>query len=31
MATAHTLNTGERVDWQEVKKEVNTKIWGFNK
>ena len=31
MATAHTLNTGERVDWQDVKKEVNTKIWGFNK
>ena len=31
MATAHSLNTGELVDWRDVKKEVNTKIWGFNK
>ena len=31
MATSHALNTGELVDWRDVKKEVNTKIWGFNK
>jgi hypothetical protein len=30
MATCHMLNTGEYVDWRDVKKEVNTRYIGFN-
>jgi predicted nucleic acid-binding Zn-ribbon protein len=30
MATCHMLNTGEYVDWRDIKKEVNTRYIGFN-
>lgn len=30
MAIAHMANTGERVSWQEIKREVSRKYWGVS-